>query len=335
MDTWSYFPDIWTYEDGDIQALRERHDSFKRFHTGWFIYAIILKSISKNFVLAQFTNAILINIAIFKLAKKYSHHPFISILIYYCTFTFIEFNFELMRETVAVAIFLLWGFPAYMEKSWVKYYIVVFIAYSIHPSAVVMFLLPLIRSLKLPTYKYVLFLIVPSFIISIYGVVLLGNIIDIILGDSPYGSAYFEGMTKGNNINYLIMQIFKPGCLLMLTLCFRKRIENNELISILFFSIAVLAFGAVMYTAQRFVNYLIIIDYIIITDIFYYLIKKCKTMTIAILLLAIYYTPSIYQFSTNKLALARYYPYQTIFFPEQTRDQQKIEHFMRRGIRNL
>ena len=85
---------------------------------------------------------------IFKLIKTYSKHPFSVILIYYCSFTFIEFNFELMRETIAVAIFLMYGIKYYLSKKWIKYYLIVLLAYSFHPSAMMMFLLPLIRNLK-------------------------------------------------------------------------------------------------------------------------------------------------------------------------------------------
>lgn len=335
QDYWNCYPDLWNYKWGDIQTARDKFETFERYHVGWFIYVMLIQSISKNFILVQFSNAILINIAIFKLAKKYSHHPFLSILIYYCTFTFIEFNFELMRETVAVSVFLLWGISAYINRKWSVYFLIVTISYSIHPSAVVMFLLPMIRNLRLPIYKYIIFLIILSFIISIYGVLLLGNLVDIILGDSPYGSSYFEGMTTGNNFNYLLMQMYKPILLLVFTICLRKHIRYTELMPVLFFSISVLAFGAVIYTAQRFVNYLIIVDYIIITDAFYYLIKKYHTMFIAILILFIYYLPAVFQFSTNKLALARYYPYQWIINPEQTKEQKQMEGFMRQGVRGI
>mgnify|MGYP001045525604 FL=1 len=245
-NNWNRYPEFWDFNwSKDIEKFRSIPET-ERYRTGWIIYVMIIQIFSKEFFVGQIVNAILINLAIFRLVKKYTSHPFTVILIYYGSFTFVEFNFELMRETVAVSLFLLWAFEYYLKKKWIKYYLVVLCAYQIHPSAMMMFVMPLIRNLNLTNIQYTIFFIVPSVIIGLLGRVFLGDFLNILLGDKAYAAEYFSRVPE-SNLNYFFMYAFKPTLLLGLYLCFSKYVTQKQLIPIFFFSIFFMYISTLVY----------------------------------------------------------------------------------------
>ncbi|WP_300504719.1 EpsG family protein [uncultured Duncaniella sp.] len=328
---WNTYPNFWDFNwNSDILKFRENSE-VARFHIGWIFYVMIIQVFSKSFIAAQICNAVIINCAIFKLIKTYSKHPFSVILIYYCSFTFIEFNFELMRETIAVAIFLMYGIKYYLSKKWIKYYLIVLLAYSFHPSAMMMFLLPLIRNLKWGTKQYIVFFIIPAILIGLGGRAIVGNMLNTFLGADAYATRYFAG-GRENNFNYFLMYAFRPTVLLGLILLFKRHITNPQFIPIFFFSIFFMYIGTLIYTAARFTNYIIIIDYIVIADILFVLCKHFKSILVYLIYLFLLFIPNIYQYS-SPTNLARHYPYRSIFYDHPTDMQRLVERNAQRGLR--
>ena len=61
-----------------------------------------------------------------------------------------------MREACAVSAFLL-SWNSYKQSHWVKYYILIVIAFLFHSSAIILFLLPFFKWLRLNKYLFILF----------------------------------------------------------------------------------------------------------------------------------------------------------------------------------
>ncbi len=326
--SWDFYP---TFDTPDwIDGIKKfcSHSNRSRYKIGWILYVMTLKTIYNNFVILQLANAILINTAIFSIIRKYSPHLFTPILIYYCTFTFVELEFELMRETVAVSIFLLSGFDAFVRKKWFKYYIVVFIAYNFHPSAMMMFVLPLVRNISWSTKRYIYLVAIPAIVLALVGKILIGEMINLILGSDSYASNYY-GTGGNNNFNYFLMYAYKPSALLALYICYKKYIKlPSFFIPVYFFSIFFLYLGGLAYTAARFTNYIIIIDFILLAEIFYGLIKRYKTIWVSVVILILINVPTIYQYS-SPINIARLYPYRSILNPTPSSNQQKLEETYR------
>lgn len=324
--TWDRYPDITNFKWSDIEAFR-RNPQVERFHAGWIIYVMILQFFSKSFIFLQFTNAFLINFAVFRIIRKYSNHIFTTVLIYAGTFTFIEYNFELMREAVAVSIFLLWGFDAFVKRQWTKYYLTVLLAYTIHPSSLMMFAFPLIRNLNWSLRQYILYLIVPSFLIGLAGKIFLGNVINVILGGNSYISEYYEEAGKhSTNINYFLMYAFKPTVMLVLYACFKKYVTLPKFYeATYFFTIFFLYIGGLIYTAGRFTSYIIIIDYILLADIIWSLMKKWRGVYVAVILLIAMYIPNLYQYWGYPMSLACHYPYRSVLIDNPSANQKKLD----------
>ena len=328
MKSWEFYPDFWNMHwFEDISRFQEKASGLNRFQPGWVLYCMIIRSISEDFTLLQIVTALLFNIAIFRTIKKYSRYPFLTILIFYINFKFLEFEFEIMRETVAVSVFLLLAFDNYIKRRWAAYYVGTAFAFFMHTPAILMFMLPLVRNIDWSLKKYTIIMVMPSFLLAVAGRAILGNLINIFLGGSGFIAQYAAGAVENEtNLNYLLMYGLQPVLLYLLSAFGFKYIESKEARTIVFFSIIFMNFNMVYFTAGRLVNYLVIQVFIAITPIFYLLIKKCRTELIAVVLCLIYSAPTIYSFKKPE-NVARYYPYQSVIYHNQTRYQKSIEPF--------
>lgn len=326
MSLWSQYGDMWDFHwFDDIVKFQQRSDYVSRFQPGWVLYCIILRGFSHDYTIVQIVTSLLFNVALFKVIKKYSKTPFLTLLIFYMNFTFIELEFEVMRETVAVSIFLLCSFDAWINKKWVKFYIWTFVAFMMHTSAIIMFALPLLRNINWSLLKLSLIIVLPGFLLGIAGRIILGDLLNAFLGGDDFISQYTaSAFEKDNNFNYLLMYGFKPTLLYIFAAWGFKRFRQKELIPLVFLTISFMYMGMFYFTASRLMNYIIVIVLIAVTPLIQDLIVKFRTMWIVPLLLIIYSIPFIYQL-TEPRNLARYYPYQWVIDPHQTQLQKKLE----------
>lgn len=328
MRYWKFYPDMWDMHwIDDIMHFQDKAVGLDRFRPGWILYCMIIKSLFNDFTALQLITSLLFNVALFRTIKKYSPYPFLTLLIFYVNFKFLEFEFEIMRETVAVAIFLLLAFDNYIKRRWVAYYIGTSLAFFMHTSAILMFLLPLIRNIDWSLKKYTLLMFVPSFLLAVGGRVVLGNLVNIFLGGSGFIAQYAAGAVENEtNINYLLMYGLQPVLLYFMAALGFKHFDDKVLRNLVFFSLIFMNFNMVYFTAGRLVNYLVIQVFIAVTPIMYHIIRKCRTELVAVVLCLVYMAPTIYSFKKPQ-NVARYFPYQSVIYNKQTKYQKALEPF--------
>lgn len=325
MRTWDQYGDFLDFDwIHDIERFQNSSLTVERYRPAWILYCMLLRTFTHQFVIVQLVTSLLFNVALFRIIRKYSPYRFLTLLIFFISFKFLEFEFEIMRETVAVAFFLLISADAFIEKKWVRYYVGVTIAFLFHPSALMMFALPLVRNLKWSLRQYSLYLVLPGFILGVAGRVILGDLVNLFLGGGDFISEYTNrAFEQENNANYLIMYGLQPTLLYILSAFFFKRFTNKTLVPIVFFSIFFMYLGMFYYTAARLVNYIIILTFIAVTPLMMHIVKKVKTVWIAVVLMLIYFLPTLYSF-TLPINVARYYPYHTWLDPRQTEIQKRV-----------
>ena len=113
----------------------------------WLLLEFLCRRISDNFVLFKLVIAAFGNWAVFRFIKKHSSFPFISVL-FYGLFFALHLNFNALRQFVAVGFFLI-GYDYLIDKKWIKYYLLVVIAYLFHSTALICAFFPLLMFLKL------------------------------------------------------------------------------------------------------------------------------------------------------------------------------------------
>ncbi len=125
----------------------------ERAEIGWLFLTGIAKLIGDDFLWLQILHAIIVNASIFIFIKRYSKHCFIGILFYFISFYF-YFNFEILRESIAISFFLVFGLKYLLNKKHLHYILTVFVMMLFHQSAVILVFLPIINRFSLRNYNF-------------------------------------------------------------------------------------------------------------------------------------------------------------------------------------
>lgn len=170
------------------QAVRNDYDKiFTGFgwgiETGWLFLNYVLNYISRSPKLILFLSALVINLAFMKSAQKYSEDACLSFFLYYCLI-YLDTNNGL-RQMVAAAIVVL-ALPLLERKKYVPFAFWILVAYQMHHSAIVWFVIalavvgePFNIRIKAALGIGILFLFIPEAVTGL---------IDTALEDSQYNS---------------------------------------------------------------------------------------------------------------------------------------------------
>lgn len=120
----------------------------------WIVFSSICKSINPDFVFLQCVHAIIVNTIILRFIRKNTQYSFTGVLIYY-VFGYLYFNMEILRESLAISMFLI-ALGYFQQKKYVKYYLIAVIAFLFHSSAIILFVLPFFSRLKLNKWTIIL-----------------------------------------------------------------------------------------------------------------------------------------------------------------------------------
>lgn len=326
MTSFEFYPNLFSSGINEgIKKVQNLSVEYERFRPGWIIYVMLIKTIWNNFFFLQFITAIILNCSIFYTVRKYSDYPFMTLLIFFLNFRFFELEFEIMRESVAVSIFMIISISQYVKKNWILYYLGSVVASCFHPSAYITFLFPIFRYIKLSKNLYILIFCIVPFIIGLTGRILLGNIVNILLGGEDYVSNYVSNaLDKDFNNNYIIMYSVTPIVLSVIAAFGWKRIKNDYFVPLLFFTISLYFSSLIYFSGSRLSNYIIIISYISITPIFISMLKRFKTILFPLIVILSLSIPNIYTFFKSEYSFSLYFPYQNCILKGQTPKQKQL-----------
>ncbi len=147
FDSYNY-PTISFILQNGIGAVDSRYDPL------WILFGSLCRSISDSFFFMQFMHSLIINAIYFHIIYKYTHNRFFTLLLYFLL-GYLYLNTEIMRESMAVAVFLL-SLQSYYDSKWVKYYFYAVIATLFHSSALVVFFFPLLKRIKLNKWFFII-----------------------------------------------------------------------------------------------------------------------------------------------------------------------------------
>ncbi len=314
--------DSLSYEDDYMILDGIQELSYYNFATSehgflWYAFVSCCQFIHNEWVVLQILHAIIFNYAVFRFVSRYSNMPFLSI-VFYLTFNYLYFNTEVLRASLGVAVFLLWGYDALLKKEWIKYLLLTFIASNFHIECVAFLLFPLaytIGKCKINGGKVL--------IITVGAILLLSVLkIDTLLYSiGQYSEALMYransyGTAVDRNANGIIMKlILMAPVFICLSLC--KYIKGDDEISklnrglvIIYFvmSILVIYFPVIF---SRIINPLRIFYIVMLTNLLGY-IKPKKSLYAVLLVVSLFCGFLQYR---EKEILIKYYPYHSIFEP--------------------
>lgn len=324
-DTLSYFDyyeGVKNWSNTDFSELMTGRYSFL-----WNVLATTCKTISNDFVVLQIVQAGFVNITIFWFIKKYSKFRFTSLILYFI-FSYLYFNTEIMRESIAICFFLL-AYPYFERKSWLKYYLIVTLAFLFHSSAVILFLFPILSIIKFNLKSLALTIVLLVFFIFILSK--NPTLMDLLLFTDTISEKFNAYSEYALNINGKIVVFLSfiafPYALFRINSKIKK--EDGKLFENLYMVYFVIAMSYVAFSGfSRFVNYLtpFMIVYFAYTLNNIYISQKYKNVKrpfiLVIFILAfipkyLYYTADMSRFYPDTRKYNLYHPYSSIISPEE------------------
>ncbi len=306
----------------------------------WTLLSAICKSISDEFWVFQICQAFIVNGIVFYCANRYCKYRYTFVLVYFLTY-YLYFNAEIMREALAVSVFM-FSFKYLVSHRYGKYYIFCLIAFMFHASAFILFFLPPIYKIVSKRRGVPLYLT----ILSLSFVVILSADVIIYLMSAYLFSGnslildrlFFLGESNGLNffgiagkIIFLLPVIITQRCLWSVR---DLNTDANNFISSMYIIFSIIA--VVITPLSRLENYFSILFLIIFVNFIcsYTCRKYFRSMiSISILIFSIsqvrWYsalTHSIYKEDSDFRRYERYIPYHSIIDKEKEPER---EHAIR------
>lgn len=126
----------------------------------WVAFCTFCGLFSDDYFFMQFVHALIINTVYFYFIYKNTKYRFTALLLYF-SMGFLYFNTEIMRESLAIAVFLL-SLPSFYKKKWIRYYLFAVVAFLFHTSAMLIFFFPFFRFIRINKFFiYSILIIIP------------------------------------------------------------------------------------------------------------------------------------------------------------------------------
>ena len=290
-------------------------------------------SFGGRFYIVQFLHAIFVNVLIFNYIKRHSQYIFTCVFFYFL-WMYTYYNMEEFRASMSLVV-CLFANDYKLEKKWLKGYLLFFIACLFHKSAYVLLITPLLFSIRLNIYGYLLLI----------GAYFVGDIIQSQFGDyiellefSEAATDDLEGYVRSNryleqsgNLNYFIVQIFPFLLYPIMAFIYNKREGGNpkllELQPLLFLGLIFVVIQANIELAYRYVHFYAIYIIFFLSQLFVDMIKVNKTsLGIAYVKALLLFIPLFIVIGrVQKDLYVRYYPYSSIV--ERSIDKEREKAF--------
>ena len=286
----------------------------------WLLLSATAKSIGNDFFILQLMHAFIVNGVIFLHIRNATTARFSIIFCYYFTL-YPYFNFEILRESLAISFFLL-SIKQYNNSQWIRYYLLATVAFLFHFSAIFLFGLPLIKNVKAKPYLIILLFTV-SIIINPYFLTLLASSV---LTENFFSAAgeYIEyKYTIFGLASLLLMYIIYPTALYKLSVATSTHSKYHELAKK---AIIIGAVTPLFFIFFRFLNYFSLIFVIIFAESIQNInrIKRIRLIRPIIVIIAfiafmVFNTARFFSDTSELAESSRWYqrwvPYHSIFDP--------------------
>ena len=319
IDTLNYMEDY--AEMPSLSKLDFNHIFEYRAAPFYTLLVAVCKSFTHSFYLLQIAVTTIFNSCLFVFLKKNSQNPFHAYLIFFFM-TGGYFNTEILKESLAVGFFLL-NLDNLLENRWGKYYLLACVSLMFHYSAVIVFLFPLLKWLRLNAYFLVILIV--FFIISkqLYAILLPLIKFEAVASRLDEFSKMMENGQL--NINWVIVEVTRTSLLPLFILIVNRlgkwEIGNKEFLICLcvLFGVGCIYFEIIF---DRFCNYLIIIFVVCFSNM---LTSKLLSKQLCIIFISIYI--GIYTFYyINRHRYRMWYPYVSVHNEYKDKDREKLWH---------
>lgn len=291
--------------------------------SNWIFYNLFGKWWIFKTVIAAF-----VNITIFSFIKKYTQVPYTAIMLYALLYYF-EINFQVLRESVAISLFLI-GLKYIISDNKVlwKYYFFIILASLFHRFAFIGVFYPLLINLKYDG-RLLLIIIVISIIIP-YVAILLNSIVDLGLLNSLLGERVQDlvsSKTYGSNSRNIFGIIEMLILLVLPSLLLLKNNNDSPFLSLALVFVIIMIFRMTSLTIIYRINNYLFFPFAIalsssINNSIYRLNYKrqsfaiCKSYLMSFICILMFVGSSVKDIITSQDYIM-YYPYSSVITKEE------------------
>jgi len=306
-----------------------------QYNPMWYIYNAFFKTYGDSFTAFQIVQAIIVNTSFFIFFHRYARDAFFTAILFYYFGYYFYFNMEILREALCISI-LLFAFPFLERKNFLIYYLLSFLAFSFHMSAVIMFLIPLVLLFKKD--RFWLSILLMASLIFLLNVI---DIISIILNIAFEGAlaASINSYMKNEAPNFIgaivLLLIMVPFLVLMYV---RKRYSysNDPLVGAILIPIFLIQTSALFIPMfSRFSNYFMPFGIVFVVNTFYKnywdIVKHHLSLFLTASALFVYcFNLSYYYLKSNAKNLPGthqydiYLPYHSVFDPVEDKNHEQL-----------
>ena len=205
--------------------------SFKTYYVGRdpFFYLInaFVKSIGGRFYLFQLIHASFVNGLIFIYIKRHSSYIFTCVF-FYAIMTYLNYNAEIMRGSMSIVI-CLFANDYFLEKKWLKGYLLLVIALMFHGQTIVLFFMPLFLFLRFNFIGIVT--LVAAFVVGQFAGSLLNNYVELLMfdkiEDKALSYAELEKLGGEQGLRWIFGHVFSQFVYIFAALWYIKHRKPN------------------------------------------------------------------------------------------------------------
>lgn len=283
------------------------------FAPGYSLLTALSYTISPGFYVFQFLHAVILNTLLFIFISQSTEYKFTAFLFVFFLI-YLYFATEILRESIAVIIFLL-NIKNLEKHKWLRYYLGAFISILFHFSAIILFFIPLISKIKFNKFYFFYVAVVLTLSITMSKILyVLTNVSIISEGVSKYVEDGSHGLLA-DTMRTLRTFIFPAFVVYFAKYCMHISVKYENYIAIYTLLGLASLFSPIIFS--RFTNYFIVLYAISFGEIIIKSIKNKKSVAFrhnAIVLLLCF----IFLYGSEYVLYKRYtrwIPYYSIFNP--------------------
>jgi hypothetical protein len=199
--------------------------SFDKFEKGFLLYYAFLKQISDDRYFLFIITALIMALLHFRAIKRYSPLVYFSLFIFFCKFFLMSFIY--LRQGLAMGILWL-TLPYIKEKKYFQFFVLVFIAYFLHRSAIIFLPIVFFVHYKFKTFQF--FII--TFVLIIIVISPIGTLLSGFFSDQLESEKLNAYVAINTGLNYFYL--FEVVLLTVLALNYREEFYKNRESTIVF-----------------------------------------------------------------------------------------------------
>lgn len=290
----------------------------------WLLFESVCKFVFKDFFFMKFIISCFVCISIFKFFRRRTRHLFSVLLAYFVMMSF-DVNFNILRQSISIAFFLM-AYNYLARNKLLAAYLLIVLAVLFHNSAIILLIIPLVLRLhirKCPVV-YLSATIGVSLLLVFFSSYsgLIQALSLIIRSDDFYNIAaiYDDAEYGSSSVRVISVLVYVILLSLIFFYLIKRRAPNSFIWMFLFYSMLLITSYGIPILG-RIKLYFVPFYIVAIVDVIYSVVARFKPvrarLILTLTLLLLFISPSIRYFFIrnpryNDLQLVQYYPYHSV-----------------------